>query len=139
MELLVKLRNYEKRELIIFFIIVLFINILIISFFSYFYKIPNYCLINGIVFKDNLLEIMILEEDMNLIYDNGFIYIKNKKVKYKISSVLTSILVKDKKKYNLVYIECLLDDVKERDVVDLVFIRNRIRLIEIFKLIFRFY
>lgn len=132
-----KLRNYEKRELIIFFIIVLFINILIIVFFSYFYKIPNYCLINGIVFKDNLLEIMILEEDMNLIYDNGFIYIKNKKVKYKISSVLTSILVKDKKKYNLVYIECLLDGVKERDVVDLVFIRNRIRLIEIFKLIFK--
>ena len=132
-----KLINYEKRGLILFFIIILFINILIIVFFSYFYKIPNYCLINGIVFKDNLLEIMILEEDMNLIYDNGFIYIKNKKVKYKISSVLTSILVKDKKKYNLVYIECLLDDVKERDVVDLVFIRNRIRLIEIFKLIFK--
>ena len=28
---------------------------------------------------------VVLEDDMNLIYDNGFVYIKNKKVKYKIN------------------------------------------------------
>lgn len=132
-----KLRNYEERGVILFFIIILFISIFLFCCFSYFYKIPNYCLVQGIVFRDNLLEILVLEDDMNLIYDNGFVYIKTKKVKYKINSVLSNVLVKDKDKYSLVYIECLLSDKKERDVVDLVFIKNRIRVVEIFKLIFK--
>lgn len=137
MGLLMKLRNYEERGVILFFIIILFISIFLFCCFSYFYKIPNYCLVQGIVFRDNLLEILVLEDDMNLIYDNGFVYIKTKKVKYKINSVLSNVLVKDKDKYSLVYIECLLSDKKERDVVDLVFIKNRIRVVEIFKLIFK--
>lgn len=132
-----KLRNYEERGVILFFIIILFVSIFLFCCFSYFYKIPNYCLVQGIVFRDNLLEILVLEDDMNLIYDNGFVYIKTKKVKYKINSVLSNVLVKDKDKYSLVYIECLLSDKKERDVVDVVFIKNRIRLVEIFKLIFK--
>lgn len=137
MGLLMKLRNYEERGVILFFIIILFISIFVFSCFSYFYKIPNYCLVQGIVFRDNLLEILVLEDDMNLIYDNGFVYVNDKKIKYKINSILSNVLVKDKEKYNLVYIECLLDNEKERDVVDLVFIKNRIRLVEIFKLIFK--
>lgn len=137
MGLLMKLRNYEERGVILFFIIILFISIFVFSCFSYFYKIPNYCLVQGIVFRDNLLEILVLEDDMNLIYYNGFVYVKNKKIKYKINSILSNALVKDKEKYNLVYIECLLGNEKERDVVDLVFIKNRIRLVEIFKLIFK--
>ena len=38
---------------------------------------------------------------MNLIYDNGFVYVNDKKIKYKINSILSNVLVKDKEKYNL--------------------------------------
>lgn len=130
-----KLRNYEKRGEVLFFITVFFVGIVIFICCSIFYKIPNYYLVQGIVFRDNLLEIMADEDDKKLLYQNGVVYIDNKKIKYDLVNVIDNALVNNDKNYSLVYLECFLDDEKENDVIDLVFIKNRIRLFEIFKLI----
>ena len=117
MEKFVKLRNYEKRSFILILILILLIFIFLFCCLLMFYKIPKYCLINGIIFKDNVVEVMVIDEELKLFYKNKYIYINNKKYNYDISNIMLDVLTQDGKKYNLIYIDCDLKNEKENDIV----------------------
>ena len=109
--------------------------IFLLCLFSYFYRVTNYVLISGVVFKDDVIEVMVLEDEKNLIYSNGSMYIDGNKYSYDIINVIDSALVKNGSKYSIMYLKCLVNDFSENSVVNLVFIKDRGRLYEFLKLI----
>lgn len=130
-----KLRNYENKFRLLVIITIFLVFFCFVCLFSYFYKTINYTLINGIIFKDDIIEVMVLEEDKRLIYNNGFMYIDGKKYSYEIINVIDSVIIKKNTEYSLMYLKCLTKDFSENSVVNLVFIKDRGRLYEILKLI----
>ena len=132
-----KLRNYEKRCGILFLITIFFIAICGLVIYTVFFKVNSYYLIRGVVFKDDLLEVMVSDEELKILHKNGHLYIKDKEYDYNISDVILDALVRDKNNYNIVYIECKLDNEKENDIVDLVFLDERVYLFKIFELIWK--
>ena len=135
MEKFVKLRNYEKRSFILILILILLIFIFLFCCLFMFYKIPKYCLINGVVFKDNVVEVMVVDEELKLFYKNKYIYINNKKYSYDISNIVLDVLTQDGKKYNLIYIDCDLKNEKENDIVKITIKKENIKLFKIFETI----
>lgn len=132
-----KLRNYEKRCGILFLITIFFIAICGLVIYTIFFKVNSYYLIRGVVFKDDLLQMMVSDKELKILYKNGHVYIKDKEYDYNISDVILNALVKDENNYNIVYIECKLDNEKENDIVDLVFLDERVYLFKIFELIWK--
>lgn len=130
-----KLRNYENKFAVLFLVIIFFMFIFLLCLFSYFYRVTNYVLISGVVFKDDVIEVMVLEDEKNLIYSNGSMYIDGNKYSYDIINVIDSALVKNGSKYSIMYLKCLVNDFSENSVVNLVFIKDRGRLYEFLKLI----
>ena len=130
-----KLRNYENKFAVLFLVIIFFMFIFLLCLFSYFYRVTNYVLIGGVVFKDDVIEVMVLEDEKNLIYSNGSMYIDGNKYSYDIINVIDSALVKNGSKYSIMYLKCLVNDFSENSVVNLVFIKDRGRLYEFLKLI----
>ena len=134
---LMKSKNYERRKEIIILLEVFFLAILGLIIYTIFHKIPSHYLIKGVVFKDNLLEVIVSKKELQTLYKNGSLYIDDKKYKYAIDNVILDALKKDKKSYNIAYISCNLSNEKENDIIDLVFVEERIYLFEIFKLIWK--
>ena len=135
MEKFVKLRNYEKRSFILIFILILFVFIFLFCCLLMFYKIPKYYLINGVVFKDNVVEVMVDDDELRLFYKNKYIYINNKKYEYDISNIVLDVLIQDGKKYSLIYIDCDLRNEKENDIVKITIKKENIKLFRIFETI----
>ena len=94
-----KIKNYEKIELITFIIIILIIIEIIGGVFLYNYKIYKYKTLTGIIFNDNLVTLIIDKNDKKIINSNRFIYLNNKKLKYKIEEDKGFIMKKNNKKY----------------------------------------
>lgn len=132
-----KLRNYEKRCGILFLIIIFFITICGLVIYTFFFKVNSYYLIRGVVFKDDLLEVMVSDKELKMLYKNGYVYIKDKEYNYNISDIILNALERDENNYNIVYIECKLDNEKENDIVDLVFLDERVYLFKMFELIWK--
>ncbi len=128
-------RNYEKNSGVLFLTMFFLLVIVIMTIFSFYYKINDYYLIRGIVFKEDLIEIVLSNEEKKILYKNSFLYIDGKKYNYDIEKVINNALVKNEESYDIFYIKCDLKAEKEGDVIDLVFMTNRIKLYEIFKLI----
>ena len=128
-------RNYEKNSGVLFLTMFFLLVIVIMTIFSFYYKINDYYLIRGIVFKEDLIEIVLSNEEKKILYKNSFLYIDGKKYNYDIEKVINNALVKNEESYDIFYIKCDLKSEKEGDVIDLVFMTNRIKLYEIFKLI----
>lgn len=135
MEKFVKLRNYEKRSFILILILILLIFVILFCCLLLVYKIPKYYLINGVVFKDNVVEVIVTDEELKLFYKNKYIYINNKKYSYDISNVILDVLIQDRKKYNLIYINCELRNEKENDIVEMTIKKENIKLFRIFETI----
>ncbi len=128
-----KLKNYEKKGTTVFFIIILLLGVLLLTIFTFFYKMPAYYAITGVVFKDDLIEVMITDEELKKLHNNRYLYIHDKKYKYNIKEVVEKALVQNNKNYNLIYIECLLNEEKENDVIEMVFRNQNIKLFKIFE------
>ncbi|MDD5888550.1 MAG: hypothetical protein PUC82_03575 [bacterium] len=91
----------------------------------------------GVVFKDDLLELVASDEELKRIYKNGQFYIDDKKYKYVIENVIKDAFSKNEETYNIVYLACKLSNEKEKDVVDLVFLDGKFYLFRIFELIWK--
>ena len=127
-----KTRNYEKKSLIIFLIVIIFISEFIFLLFLIINKECNYEKLNSIVIKDNLVLVMASKKERKLIYNNSILYYKDRKYKYK--------LVEDRGKLlKQGYYELVLEfnfnnkNIKTNDILELVFVKEKIRLIELFK------
>lgn len=129
-------RKYEKNELIVFFSILFFILIIIVCLFLWYKKISIYKTFSGIVYKDNVLEVVVSVDDLKLFYKNEVIYIEDKSYKLDILKVDENILKRGGKKYSSVFINVKFTDMyKLNDVITFSIREKGMRLIEIFKII----
>ena len=129
-------KKYEKNELILFFSIMFFILIIIVFIFLWYKKISVYKIFSGVVYKDNVLEVIVSEDDLKLFYKNKVIYIEDKSYKLDILKVNKNILKREEMKYSSVFINIEFTDMYKLNDVIILSIRDKgVRLIEIFKII----
>ena len=128
-----RVRNYEKKELIVFLIIISFIIEFIFFISLIIIKEDKYLKISSVVVKDNIVLIMVNKKERKVLYDNKVLFCNDKKIKYKILEDRGVVL---KKKYYEILIEFKFPKKKKtNDLLELVIKKERIRLIEIFKTI----
>lgn len=129
-----KVRNYEKQELIIFILIIL-ISIEIISFIILFnYKVYKYKKLTGIISNDNMVTLIIDNKDKKLLYKNSKLYLDNKLLDYKILEDKGYITEKDNHKYYEVLINIKTPgNKKSSDYVELSIKNKKIKVFELLK------
>lgn len=127
-----KTRNYEKKELINFLILLVLISEIIFVFLLFKVKEDKYIKINSIVIKDNLVLVVVDKNNRKVIYSNEVLYLDDKLKDYKIREDRG--LVIDKKYYQIL-LELETENKKTNDVLELVIKSKKFRLIEMFKII----
>lgn len=95
-------------------------------------KISDYKEFYGIIYKDNIVQIICNKKDTKLINNNRILYYKNKRFNYSIVSVDRDII----NNYNLILIKV---NIKQNinDVVSFSVLKNKIKIIEMFKIIWK--
>ncbi len=131
-----KVRNYEKKTLIVFISIILFILEIFFLMIISIKKEYNYTKVTGIVLKENLLIIVASKEERKNFYNNSHIYLDSKKRKMKIIEDRGAIITKDNKKYYELLIKVkFTKKYKANDIIPISIKTEKKRLIEIFKII----
>ncbi len=130
-----KTRNYERKDLIIFLIILLLGFELISIIVLLTIKTNKYFKISGIVIKDNLIFVIVNKDERRIVYSDKVLYYNNKRYKYNIVEDRGIVMKKNNENYYQLVLEFKLKNMKANDVVEIVFIKERMRLIEIFKII----
>ena len=130
-----KTRNYERKDLIIFLIILLLGFELISIIVLLTIKTNKYFKISGIVIKDNLIFVIVNKDERRIVYSDKVLYYNNKRYKYNIVEDRGIVMKKSNENYYQLVLEFKLKNMKANDVVEIVFIKERMRLIEIFKII----
>jgi len=97
----VKVKNYEKKDLVILSTIIIIILEIIFLIYLCTTKIYTYQKISSIVVKDNLVTVIVSNKDRKLLYKNKKLFLNNKHLKYVIEKDNGLILKKDKKYYQL--------------------------------------
>lgn len=131
-----KIRNYEKtKEITIIIILVIIIE----SFFFTFLinnKIYCYNQMSTVVLKDNVVMLVASKKEKELLYKNAKLFLKDKKVKYRIIEDKGVIITRNNKKYYEVLLEFKFDKkYKTNDTITVSLQEEKIKLIKIFKLI----
>ena len=94
-----KIRNYEKKELVSFLIILLMIIELLSIIYLFNNKKSTYKKLTGIVVKDNIVSLIINKKERKILYSNQKIYLNDKLLKYTIKEDKGVILKKNKENY----------------------------------------
>ena len=129
-----KLVNYEKNKFIAFLVVLLFVLLIGLGFYTWFKRINSYVILEGRVRKSNYIELMIDSRKLDILYKNRSVYIDDKKYKFSISDITKDVLTNKKTKYSLVLIEVKYEGY-DNDYLRLVFNDKKISLSEIFKII----
>ena len=131
-----KVRNYEKKILINFLLIFLILLEIIIFILCFINKMNVYENISGIVLKDDLVVLIVNNETKKNIYKNTLLYLNNKKIKYEIVEDRGYILKRNKEEYSEILISFKFDkNYKVNDSLQLMLKKEKVRIIEIFKII----
>lgn len=130
-----KVRNYEKKDMIIFFMILLLIIEIIVVVVLLTVKIEKYQIVSGIVIKDNLALVVVSSDERRIIYSNKILYLNNHKYKYEIIEDRGKVLKRDNDYYQLVLKFKFNKKYKVNDLLEIVFVKEKMYLIEIFKII----
>ena len=94
-----KVRNYEKQEIIIYILIGLIIIEIISFIFIFNYKVYDYKKLTGIITNKNIVTLIVDKYDKKLLYKNRKVYLNNKLLEYKIIENKGYIIKKNKTKY----------------------------------------
>ena len=133
-----KLKRYEKKKTIFFCSLVLFFLILLFLFYLFYTKTNKYRLINGVVRKDNLAELIVSDTEYKRLSKTRYIYVDGKKKKYKIDNIIFNVLKRDKIKFHNVLINFKIDgEYKVNDNIEVVFSDEKVSLISMFKVIWK--
>ena len=130
-----KVRNYEKKDLIIFLMILLILSEILIVITLSIIKVEEYSKITGVVIKDSLILVVVDKNERKIIYSNKILFFNNKKIKYQIIEDRGIVMNKNNKDYYQLLLKFSFKNKKANDVLEIVFIKGRIHLIEIFKII----
>lgn len=126
--------NYEKNKFITFLVILLFVLLIVLGFYTWFRRINSYVILEGRVRKKYYIELMVDSGKLDVLYKNGSVFIDDKKYRFGISDITKDVLTNKKIKYSLVLIEVKYEGY-DNDYLRLVFNDKKISLSEIFKII----
>lgn len=129
-----KFVNYEKNKFITFLVILLFVLLIVLGFYTWFRRINSYVILEGRVRKKYYIELMVDSRKIDVLYKNGSVFIDDKKYRFSISDITKDVLTNKKIKYSLVLIEVKYEGY-DNDYLRLVFNDKKISLSEIFKII----
>lgn len=129
-----KFVNYEKNKFITFLVILLFVLLIVLGFYTWFRRINSYVILEGRVRKKYYIELMVDSRILDVLYKNGSVFIDDKKYRFSISDITKDVLTNKKIKYSLVLIEVKYGGY-DNDYLRLVFNDKKISLSEIFKII----
>ncbi len=128
-----KVRNYEKQELIIFILLILIIIEIISFIFLFRYKVFEYKSLTGIITNNNIISLIIDKNDRKLLNKNKKIYLNDKELKYKIIEDKGVITKKNNKKYYEILIKIKTPKNKINDIVNLNIKDKKISIIKLLK------
>ena len=101
-----------------------------------YFKINRYSVINGIVYTDDLILIVVREDERKIIYHNSYFYIDDKKTKYSINEDRGISIIKNDIDYYELLIKTKIDNkYKLNDTLDISIKNKREKIIDIFRLI----
>ncbi len=123
--------KYEEFLLISLFIIVVFFLELVLVFYLFKIRINTYKVYDGVVLKDNLVQVLIKENDLKLFNGNKYLFYNNKKVSYSIEKVERNII----DNYHYVIINCNSYKKLTNEVFKFSLFDKKISLNNIFKII----
>lgn len=129
-----KFVNYEKNKFITFLVILLFVLLIVLGFYTWFRRINSYVILEGRVRKKYYIELMVDSRKLDVLYKNGSVFIDDKKYRFSISDITKDVLTNKKIKYSIVLIEVKYEGY-DNDYLRLVFNDKKISLSEIFKII----
>lgn len=129
-----KFVNYEKNKFITFLVILLFVLLIVLGFYTWFRRINSYVILEGRVRKKYYIELMVDSRKLDVLYKNGSVFIDDKKYRFSISDITKDVLTNKKIKYSLVLIKVKYEGY-DNDYLRLVFNDKKISLSEIFKII----
>ena len=131
-----KVKKYERFTLMLFICILVFTFEVIFVIYLISTKEYKYDKINGVVVKNNLIDIIISKEQRDIMYKNNYLYMNEKKIKYKIEEERKNVYKHNGKKYYELLISYRFDKkYKSSGIISISIKRKKYRLIEIFKLI----
>lgn len=128
-----KVRNYEKQELIIFILLTLIIIEIFSFIFLFSYKIFEYKKMTGIITNNNMVSLVVDKTDKKILNKNNKIYLNNKELKYKVIEDKGVITNKNNKKYYEILIETKTPKNKINEIINLSIKDKKISVIELFK------
>lgn len=124
--------KYEDFKISIFLIIVLLIIEAILIIILINNKLSIYYVFNGIIYKDKCIQILVDDAELKIINSNKALYFKNKKHFYEVIDIDRDII----NNYNLISLKVNIDG-RVNDIVSISVFSNRIRVIEMFKIIWK--
>ena len=128
-----KVRNYEKKLVIYLLLVVITLVEIIFMISIYNKKIYTYEILNAVVVKDNLVLLIISDKQNKILNKNSYLYLNGEKIKFKITEDRGYVI---KNKYKELLIELKFNKkYKANDSLQLILKKEKIRLIEIFKII----
>lgn len=128
-----KVRNYEKKLVIYLLLVVITLVEIIFMINIYNKKIYTYEILNAVVVKDNLVLLIISDKQNKILNKNRYLYLNGEKIKFKITEDRGYVI---KNKYKELLIELKFNKkYKANDSLQLILKKEKIRLIEIFKII----
>lgn len=113
-------------------------GILIFSFIYYSLnkKIFVYKIFSGVVYKNNVIELLLSDDELLLFYKNMNMFIDDNKVKIKIRKVESDVLQRGGVFYNQLFLNIKLNDTyKVNDVVKVSVVQKKMKIFNIFKII----
>ena len=91
-----KFVNYEKNKFITFLVILLFVLLIVLGFYTWFRRINSYVILEGRVRKKYYIELMVDSRKLDVLYKNGSVFIDDKKYRFSISDITKDVLTNKK-------------------------------------------
>lgn len=130
--------KYKKTQLIISVMILLFI--IELCFFNYCMNndIKIYKKLNGVIISDNIVQLLVDDHELKILYSNKYVYIKNKRYKKEEHNITKKILKRRGKYYHYISLNINLENkYKMNDVIPITVYDKKEKIISIFKILFK--
>ena len=128
-----KVRNYEKQELVIFTLLVLIIIEIFSFIFLFSYKVFEYKKINGIITNNNIVSLVVDKTDKKILNKNNKIYFNNKELRYKVIEDKGVITKKNNKNYYEILIKIKTPKNKINEIINMSIRDKKTSVIKLFK------
>ena len=133
-----KSKRYESMTFIYTVIFILIIIVFLLLIFSLNKNIKTYKVINSSVFKDNVVEAIVTDKQLKMIYNNKYLFLNRKKVLIRIIEINKSVLVRKNNEYHRVLLKVKLKkNCKVNDIKSLVLFNRKVNIFEMIKIIWK--